>query len=272
MCVESREWMKFGGKAFFCFTVSGLLQRKTNGIAFQPAWLVVPWRHCWNSLFGDIKCREDLRQSDKVKVWRDDDITEDISLIYSDLIPHRHRIKHQKLQWATGGCFLNVSDVKVVVLVVEAVVVRVLWLSFQIQFNDDWCKTWTITDDIKKKTPEGFKEANFLPCKSNWSRLINREAEMQQHALFRARTKPTPRRWLCFGNTNQSEGARVQARCKNSTRAALLLETRCCCRRCHCWWSCQCKKHPANLYPPVLIYPEPVPFKSSGLPPTRTLF
>lgn len=27
MCVESREWMKFGGKAFFCFTVSGLLRR-----------------------------------------------------------------------------------------------------------------------------------------------------------------------------------------------------------------------------------------------------
>jgi len=27
MWVESREWMKFGGKAFFCFTVSGLLGR-----------------------------------------------------------------------------------------------------------------------------------------------------------------------------------------------------------------------------------------------------
>lgn len=26
MCVESSEWMKLGGKAFFCFTVSGFLQ------------------------------------------------------------------------------------------------------------------------------------------------------------------------------------------------------------------------------------------------------
>lgn len=101
-------------------------------------------------VFGDIKRREDLRQSDNVKVWSVfDDITGDISLIYSDLIPCRHRVKHQKNQGATGGCFLNVSGVKVVVLVVEAAAVRrVLWLSFQIQFNDDWCKTWTITDDI----------------------------------------------------------------------------------------------------------------------------
>lgn len=45
---------------------------------------------------------------------------------------------------------------------------------------------------------------------------------------------------------------------------------RCC--HCYCWWSWQCEKHPANLYPHVLIYPEPVPFKSSGLPQTRTLF
>lgn len=27
MCVESREWMKLGGKAFFCLTVSGLLEK-----------------------------------------------------------------------------------------------------------------------------------------------------------------------------------------------------------------------------------------------------
>lgn len=48
---------------------------------------------------------------------------------------------------------------------------------------------------------------------------------MQQHALFPARTKPTPRRWLCFGNTNQSEGARVQARCKNSAGGAVVGNT-----------------------------------------------
>lgn len=30
MCVESREWMKLGGKAFFCFTVSGFLQDKAG--------------------------------------------------------------------------------------------------------------------------------------------------------------------------------------------------------------------------------------------------
>lgn len=30
MCVESREWMKLGGKAFFCFTVSGFLQDKAE--------------------------------------------------------------------------------------------------------------------------------------------------------------------------------------------------------------------------------------------------
>lgn len=28
MWVESREWMKLGGKAFFCFTVSGFLQHR----------------------------------------------------------------------------------------------------------------------------------------------------------------------------------------------------------------------------------------------------
>lgn len=31
MCVESSEWMKFGGKAFFCFTVSGFLQQSRDG-------------------------------------------------------------------------------------------------------------------------------------------------------------------------------------------------------------------------------------------------
>lgn len=47
------------------------------------------------TVFGDIKCREDLRQSDNVKVWSVfDNITEDISLINSDLIPCRHRVKH----------------------------------------------------------------------------------------------------------------------------------------------------------------------------------
>lgn len=30
MCVESREWMKLGGKAFFCFTVSGFLQHRVG--------------------------------------------------------------------------------------------------------------------------------------------------------------------------------------------------------------------------------------------------
>lgn len=30
MCVESSEWMKLGGKAFFCFTVSGFLQQSRD--------------------------------------------------------------------------------------------------------------------------------------------------------------------------------------------------------------------------------------------------
>lgn len=30
MCVESSEWMKLGGKAFFCFTVSGFLQHRAG--------------------------------------------------------------------------------------------------------------------------------------------------------------------------------------------------------------------------------------------------
>ena len=30
MCVESREWMKLGGKAFFCFTVSGFLRHRAG--------------------------------------------------------------------------------------------------------------------------------------------------------------------------------------------------------------------------------------------------
>lgn len=32
MCVESREWMKFGGKAFFCFMALGFLSKKKTTI------------------------------------------------------------------------------------------------------------------------------------------------------------------------------------------------------------------------------------------------
>lgn len=77
----------------------------------------------------------------------------------------------------------------------------------------------------------GLLRGKRLAMQSDRSRPIKRGAQLQQHALFRA-SEPNRRRAIDFawGNTNQLEGARVRARCKNSARAALLLET----RRRHC--------------------------------------
>lgn len=46
MCVESREWMKLGGKAFFCFTVSGFLQDKAGHRGAGPKMTVLAQRQC----------------------------------------------------------------------------------------------------------------------------------------------------------------------------------------------------------------------------------
>lgn len=49
MWVESSEWMKFGGKAFFCLTVSGLLKRERT----IQTWALLS-AQIWNGDFGGI--------------------------------------------------------------------------------------------------------------------------------------------------------------------------------------------------------------------------
>lgn len=50
MCVESKEWIKLGGKAFFCFTVSGFLRAKVIERAVNDC--IESERNHWIADFG----------------------------------------------------------------------------------------------------------------------------------------------------------------------------------------------------------------------------
>lgn len=68
MCVESREWMKFGGKAFFCLTVSGLLRRDT-----QPRTDIYIYKKLFSDGFSTLK-RLNIKQdvSDKLSHYSEE--------------------------------------------------------------------------------------------------------------------------------------------------------------------------------------------------------